>query len=206
MALTRAEDTLLLSGHHWGATEVKPRGPSEFLCELKEIIDRSADAGEPCGVVEHWAPAPADGEPNPLRDRVIEAVWPADPAGARRGDVDRGAALVRRAMTGRRSTRPPTDADGWAADVDALLAERDRRWRRTGPSRCPPQLSVSSLVDLGRDPDAALRRLRAGCPCRPDPHALAGHRIPRLGAAVLRRRAAVRPRRSAGRGRRRAGA
>ena len=92
VALTRAEDTLLLSGHHWGASEGKPRGPSEFLCELKEIIDRSADAGEPCGVVEHWAPAPAEGEPNPLRDRTIEAVWPADPAGARRGDVDRGAA------------------------------------------------------------------------------------------------------------------
>ena len=42
VALTRAEDTLLLSGHHWGASEAKPRGPSEFLCELKEIIDGSA--------------------------------------------------------------------------------------------------------------------------------------------------------------------
>ena len=40
VAITRAEDTLLLSGHHWGAAEAKPRGPSEFLCELKEIIER----------------------------------------------------------------------------------------------------------------------------------------------------------------------
>ena len=40
VAITRAEDTLLLSGHHWGATGVKPRGPSDFLCELKDIIDR----------------------------------------------------------------------------------------------------------------------------------------------------------------------
>jgi hypothetical protein len=70
VALTRAEDTLLLSGHHWGASETKPRGPSEFLCELKEIIDGSAAeiidgsavVGDPCGVVEHWAPAPADGD------------------------------------------------------------------------------------------------------------------------------------------------
>ena len=45
VALTRAEDTLLLSGHHWGASEGKPRGPSEFLCELKEIIDGSAVDG-----------------------------------------------------------------------------------------------------------------------------------------------------------------
>ena len=56
VAITRAEDTLLLSGHHWGATEAKTRGPSDFLCELKDIIDASAAAGDPCGVVEQWAP------------------------------------------------------------------------------------------------------------------------------------------------------
>ncbi|MGH3677086.1 MAG: ATP-dependent helicase, partial [Mycobacterium sp.] len=74
VALTRAENTLLLSGHHWGASESKPRGPSAFLCELKDIIDGSAVASDPCGVVEHWAPAPADGDPNPLRDRPVEAM------------------------------------------------------------------------------------------------------------------------------------
>ncbi len=172
VALTRAEDTLLLSGHHWGASEAKPRGPSDFLCELKEIIDGSAAAGEPCGVVEHWAPAPADGDPNPLRDKVVEAVWPADPAGGRRGDVDHGAALVRGAMTGVLDA-PDGDVDGWAADVDALLAERDR----VVPPRAatlPIALSVSSLVELGRDPDAAVRRLNRRLPVRPDPHALLG--------------------------------
>ena len=172
VALTRAEDTLLLSGHHWGASEAKPRGPSEFLCELKEIIDDSAVEGEPCGVVEHWAPAPADGDPNPLRDRVIEAVWPADPAGTRRGDVDRGADLVRRAMTGKLDTQSD-DVDDWAADVDALLAERDRV-PELRPATLPVALSVSSLVELGRDPDAAMRRLRRRLPARPDPHALLG--------------------------------
>ncbi|MGZ4528774.1 MAG: ATP-dependent helicase, partial [Mycobacterium sp.] len=59
VAITRAEDTLLVSGHHWGATGIKPRGPSDFLCEIKEVVDRSAAAGEPCGVVDQWAPAPA---------------------------------------------------------------------------------------------------------------------------------------------------
>ena len=44
VAITRSEDTLLLSGHHWASTGIKPRGPSDFLCELKDIIDRSADA------------------------------------------------------------------------------------------------------------------------------------------------------------------
>ena len=45
VALTRAEDTLLLSGHHWGASEAKPRGPSDFLCELKDIIEQSERRG-----------------------------------------------------------------------------------------------------------------------------------------------------------------
>jgi DNA helicase II / ATP-dependent DNA helicase PcrA len=172
VAITRAEDTLLLSGHHWGAAETRPRGPSEFLGELKDIIEKSAAAGDPCGVVEHWAPAPADGESNPLRDKAIEALWPIDPAGPRRGDVDRGAALVAQAMSGVLHADGP-DVDGWAADVDALLAERDRSPERAKPS-LPAQLSVSTLVELGRDPDAVAQRLRRRLPTRPDPHALLG--------------------------------
>jgi DNA helicase-2/ATP-dependent DNA helicase PcrA len=175
VAITRAEDTLLLSGHHWGAAEAKPRGPSEFLCELKDIIEQSEDntaAGDPCGVVEQWAPAPADGELNPLRDKAVEAVWPADPAGSHRGEVDRGAALVGQAMSGE-LVGTIRDAAGWTADVDALLAERDRPSERPTPA-LPTQLSVSTLVELGRDPDAVAQRLRRRLPTRPDPHALLG--------------------------------
>ncbi|HET6733719.1 ATP-dependent helicase [Mycobacterium sp.] len=171
VAITRAEDTLLLSGHHWGASETKPRGPSEFLCELKDIIEQSEDS-EPCGVVEQWAPTPADGEQNPLRNKAIEAVWPVDPAGSRRNDVDAGAALVTQAMTGQLAG-DVADVDGWAADVDALLAERDRAAERPTPP-LPAQLSVSTLVELGRDPDAVTQRLRRRLPTRPDPHALLG--------------------------------
>ncbi|MGV0719971.1 ATP-dependent DNA helicase [Mycolicibacterium elephantis] len=173
VALTRAEDTLLLSGHHWGPTEAKPRGPSEFLQELKDIIDQSAAAGDPCGVIEHWAPVPADGEPNPLRDKVIEAAWPADPAGRRRSDVDRGAELVAQAMSGAFEPAPADAGEGWASDVDALLAERDRVADRPAPS-LPAQISVSTMVELGRDPDTAAQRLRRRLPARPDPHALLG--------------------------------
>ena len=172
VAVTRAEDTLLLSGHHWGATEAKPRGPSDFLVEIKDVIDRSAEAGTPCGVVEQWAPAPADGERNPMRDGVIERNWPAVATAARRAAVDRGAALVDEAMAGTELTAVP-DVDGLGADVDALLAERART--RTRPTAVlPPQLSVSALVDIGRDPDGAAARLQRRLPARPDPHALLG--------------------------------
>ncbi|BBY07570.1 ATP-dependent helicase [Mycobacterium noviomagense] len=171
VAITRAEDTLLVSGHHWGATGIKPRGPSDFLCELKDVVDRSAAAGEPCGVVEQWAPPPATGEPNPLRDTVIEAVWPADPLGARRRDVERGAALVAAAM----SADAPTGADitQWVADVDALLAERTRDPQQPAAA-LPNQLSVSDVVELGRNPSAARQRLTRRLPARPEPHTLLG--------------------------------
>jgi DNA helicase-2/ATP-dependent DNA helicase PcrA len=175
VAVTRAENTLLLSGHHWGASGAKPRGPSDFLCELKDIIEQSENntaAGDPCGVVEHWAPAPADGEPNPLRDRVIEGVWPTDPVGAQRNGVEEGAALVTQAMSGGLGATAP-DVDGWAADVDALLAERSRAEEPPAPP-LPAQMSVSMLVELGRDPDAVAQRLRRRLPTRPDPHALLG--------------------------------
>ena len=175
VAITRSEDTLLLSGHHWGATGVKPRGPSDFLCELKDIIDQSAAVGEPCGAIEHWAPAPMAGDRNPLRDSVHEASWPIDPLGGRRADVQRGAELVLAAM----STEAPAvtadvDGEGWAADVDALLSERARTAHPPAPT-LPSGLSVSSLVELARDPEHAAQRLIRRLPTRPEPHALLGN-------------------------------
>jgi DNA helicase II / ATP-dependent DNA helicase PcrA len=172
VAITRAEDTLLLSGHHWGATESRPRGPSDFLVEIRDVIDRSTAAGTPCGVVDVWAADPADGELNPLRNQVIERRWPADPAGATRGGVDAGAALVAAAMAGDVGLEFD-DVDGLIADVDALLAERERA-KAHQPVALPAQLSVSALVDIGRDPDGAAARLRRRLPTRPDPHALLG--------------------------------
>lgn len=171
VAVTRAEHMLLVSGHHWGATESKPRGPSAFLCELKDVIDESAAAGQPCGVVDVWADAPADGEPNPLREQVVEAQWPVDLAAGRRAGTERGADLVARAIAEDAPTGP--DMHGWAADVDALLAERARATHKP-VAPLPAQISVSTMVDLGRDPDAVADRLRRRLPRRPDAQALLG--------------------------------
>ena len=86
--------------------------------------------------------------------------------------MDNGAAMVTQAMSGGLDANTP-DVDGWAADVDALLAERDRAADPPAPP-LPAQLSVSTLVELGRDPDAVAQRLRRRLPTRPDPHALLG--------------------------------
>ena len=176
VAITRAEDTLLLSGHHWGATGAKPRGPSEFLTELKAVIEEAAAAGHECGRVEQWATEPAAGENNPLCDQAVEAVWPTDPLGARRGDVEAGAARVAAAMAA--GPTDPADPAGraehrWAADVEALLAERARPPH--GPVQAlPGQVSVSNLVELSRDRTGAAQRIGRRLPARPDPHARLG--------------------------------
>jgi DNA helicase-2/ATP-dependent DNA helicase PcrA len=86
--------------------------------------------------------------------------------------VDSGAAIVTKAMSGDLEANTP-DVDGWAADVDALLAERESATKVAAPS-LPAQLSVSTLVELGRDRDAVVQRLRRRLPTRPDPHALLG--------------------------------
>jgi DNA helicase-2/ATP-dependent DNA helicase PcrA len=179
VALTRAEDTLLLSGHHWGATESTPRGPSDFLVEIRDIIEATG-----CGEVAHWEPEPAEGEPNPLRGNTVEALWPVDPLRGRRGQVEHGAQLVTAAMaesvpaesvpgSGTDVTADTADPHGWIADVDALLAERARA-ADPPPRPLPNALSVSALVELDRDPAAAARRLTRRLPARPDPHALLG--------------------------------
>jgi DNA helicase-2/ATP-dependent DNA helicase PcrA len=57
VALTRAEHTLLVSGHWWAETGDTPRGPSQFLLDVHAAVDP--------GEVTHWAAMPADCEPNP---------------------------------------------------------------------------------------------------------------------------------------------
>ncbi len=104
VALTRAEHCLLVSGHWWAGTE-SPRGPSLFLAEVAEAAARLAQ-DSPGVLVEHWAPPPADGVPNPLTATPREESWPADPLGHRRADVARGAELVREELRRRLRADP----------------------------------------------------------------------------------------------------
>ncbi|HVL84101.1 MAG TPA: ATP-dependent DNA helicase [Pseudonocardia sp.] len=198
VALTRAERVLLLSGHRWAATGEKPKAPSEFLVEARDTAVATGAA-----VVEHWAEPPGDGAENPLTAREHTARWPADPLGARSVDVHAGAELVRAALrriddaraadadrrasaaapgaqlelpaTDRADVEPHgrTDPEGWAADVDVLLAER-----AAGAARptvvLPAHLSVSRLVELAADPAGLAARLRRPLPLPPNPHARRG--------------------------------
>ena len=171
VAFTRARHVLLASAYVWDAS-INPRAASPFLLELRAGAD-----------VAQWVEDPADGEANPLADRITSAIWPQDPLGSRRADVVEGAELVRSAVPARTLVAPMPglldDASdrisGWAQDVDLLLAERARV--RSGDAvevELPNRLSVSDLVTLQRDPAELARRLRRPLPARPAPLARRG--------------------------------
>ncbi|MDH6607478.1 DNA helicase-2/ATP-dependent DNA helicase PcrA [Streptomyces sp. SAI-208] len=71
VTFTRPRSLLLGSGHWWGPTQKKPRGPSDFLQALHDHC--AAGHGE----IEAWADEPAEDEENPaLRSRTEDQVWP----------------------------------------------------------------------------------------------------------------------------------
>ncbi|MEW2049556.1 UvrD-helicase domain-containing protein [Streptomyces sp. NPDC005476] len=71
VTFTRPRSLLLGSGHWWGPTQKKPRGPSDFLQELYEHC--AAGHGE----IEVWADEPEEDEENPvLHAATADQVWP----------------------------------------------------------------------------------------------------------------------------------
>ncbi|MFJ9830399.1 UvrD-helicase domain-containing protein [Streptomyces sp. NPDC101169] len=101
VTFTRPRSLLLGSGHWWGPSQKKPRGPSDFL---QALYDHCA-AGH--GEIEAWADEPAEDEENPaLHTAGAEQAWPLpldDTALARR----RAAAGTVRAHLDALAARPP---------------------------------------------------------------------------------------------------
>jgi DNA helicase-2/ATP-dependent DNA helicase PcrA len=71
VTFTRPRSLLLGSGHWWGPTQKKARGPSDFL---QALYDHCA-AGY--GEIEAWADRPEEGEENPaLHTATADQAWP----------------------------------------------------------------------------------------------------------------------------------
>ncbi|MGW5571402.1 3'-5' exonuclease, partial [Nocardia thailandica] len=178
VALTRTERVLLVSGHHWAETGTKPKGPSAFLLELKEASEDPGSPAHGAAVVARWDEPPAPDAVNPFADDPATARWPRDPLGARRDPIEAGAALVREALDELRAgAGEPDDAadpDGWAEDVDALLAEFTEAKAADQRVELPGQLPATALVELRADPTRLAARLRRPLPYPPNPMARRG--------------------------------
>ncbi len=168
VAVTRARTTLLCSGSWWTGDTKKPRGASAILDLVRE---HAGTAGGDGSHVPVWAPALEGDATNPMADDFPELAWPVDPLPpARRLAREAAAALM---------ADPPEDpmtldSLAWDAEVDMLLAERDRHRAATIDVAVPAQLSVSELVALRRSPDQLARRIRRPLPSAPAPLARRG--------------------------------
>ncbi|WP_131745497.1 ATP-dependent DNA helicase [Frankia sp. Cppng1_Ct_nod] len=181
VAFTRAKSTLLGSGHWWGPSQRRLRGPSAFLDELYDHVR----AGH--GQVAVWAPRPSEDETNPQLAGMDDLDWPLpyEPASyARRRAV---AGRVAEHLTVLTSGRPlstdrleemaPEERQLLAEldrDVELLLAEARRARRPSREVELPRALTASQVVRLRSDPAGLARDLARPMPRRPVPQARRG--------------------------------
>jgi DNA helicase-2/ATP-dependent DNA helicase PcrA len=173
VAFTRARHLLLGSGHWWGPTQKKPRGPSSFLEELK------AHALAGGGRVETWAEQPVE-KSNPALAVPAQHVWPAPydelPYARRREAAD--AVLVDLAALEAGAALPADDLAGllpWEReqleryDREAVLLLEEERMARRGVREValPTSLTASQLLRLQADPAGFARELARPLPRPP---------------------------------------
>ncbi|QFR00187.1 ATP-dependent helicase [Streptomyces phaeolivaceus] len=117
VTFTRPRSLLLGSGHWWGPSQKRPRGPSDFLMALHD----HCVAGH--GEIEAWADEPEEEAENPaLREAAADHAWPLP--------LD-GAALMRRraaaatVLAHLETASSHEDAHPGAAEEDAQEAPDD---------------------------------------------------------------------------------
>ena len=189
VAFTRAERGLTVSGHWWGPTQVKPRGPDAFLSTVHEAcIDGH-------GEVVHWAAAPAEDDTNPEAPSSREpAAWPPAPDPVRRAQLTAVADAVRSvsamqpaipeldpgaAISSGRGGSAASDADlarirEWDVLSAALVEEARARHARDRVVRLPDAVSASLLMRALADPDAVAVDIVRPMPQPPAPAARRG--------------------------------
>jgi DNA helicase-2/ATP-dependent DNA helicase PcrA len=181
VAFTRARRLLIGSGHWWGPTQKKPRGPSPFLNELH------AHAGAGHGRIDVWTEKPTD-DTNPALAERPDHVWPmpydeqpylrrraaADAVLADLGALAEGRSLpqVTGMTVGERELLDRLDREA------ALLLEEERTARRGERDvLLPASLSASQLLRLQADPDGLARDLARPLPRPPAAAARRGTRF-----------------------------
>jgi DNA helicase-2/ATP-dependent DNA helicase PcrA len=151
VAVTRARQSLLLSGSYW-STQTKPRGPGAFLLELQAAGLLAEDA----------FPACHEPDENPLTLTAETVAWPLDPLGSRRNRVEAAARAVLAALD-----RGPADGGVYGHDIDLLLAERANRAADAELVELPTRIPASRFKDYVTDAATVAASLRRPMPERP---------------------------------------
>lgn len=181
VAFTRARDSLVLTGHWWGRTQKKPRGPSAFLKQAQEWVQ---SRGNP---VDVWAPQPAGDENNPFVSLQSRAPWPssrpveptlAAAAQAVHDYLDDQEIGLPDASGSEVETMQLAALDALDGDIALLIAEADRLHNDDEVVvRLPAEMSTTQLMRLANDPAGLARDLVRPMPRRPSPAARFGTRF-----------------------------
>ncbi|MBQ1093884.1 ATP-dependent DNA helicase [Streptomyces sp. B93] len=162
VTFTRPRSLLLGSGHWWGPTQKKPRGPSDFLQALHDHC--AAGHGE----IEAWADEPAEDEENPaLHKATADQVWPLpldDEALVRRRAAAETVLAHLDDLAARPTAQDPATAEDpdWppppeydepeAEDDDPFLSEEDWDSLTTRRPAVPHQATAPAAEDPGTPP------------------------------------------------------
>jgi DNA helicase-2/ATP-dependent DNA helicase PcrA len=192
VAMTRAKDLVVLTGHWWGRTQKKPRGPSAYLGHVRAWLEATGRSVGP------WAPDPEDYDQaardesgtlvNPLLAARSHVRWPAPLDGDLLGRRRAAAALVRShqagevpAVSGAPTSQVEADQLDRLAALDAeteiLLSEAARSRIDTVAVDLPESLSATGLLRLAADPQAYARALARPMPRKPSAAARFGTRF-----------------------------
>ncbi len=171
VAVTRAKELVVASGHWWGRTQQKPRGPSEHLDTLRTHAPESDT---------DWSDAPVEGARNPVLESRPAIAFPGrlddDLLRRRRAVADE----VRRALAEDADDPDPAGPDlaELDAEIDTLVAEARRHDDAdTVLVDLPPALSATMAMRVRTEPGQLARELSRPMPRRPSSTARLGTRF-----------------------------
>ncbi len=168
VAVTRAQETLLVSAAHAIPSEKKSRVPSKFLVEMRDHIQAT---GLPALTVDEWFEAPQ--EAVELEDDPISAAWPVELNSAAMISTKAAAQQVRSLLLGSQALAP-TSPDtriglvaAWDKAIEALVDDFAHEHERVTVIELPSTLSVSQIQRLNKDADAFVADLLRPMPSAP---------------------------------------
>ncbi|SEK29912.1 ATP-dependent DNA helicase [Streptacidiphilus jiangxiensis] len=181
VAFTRPRALLYASGHWWGPSQKRPRGPSPFLDALRIFGEEQPGSGVE---IEHWAEPPAEDAQNPALDQTVEHAWPLPLDAAAQAARRAAGTRVLAGSRGEASPEPEPEAAeerrlvaSWDRDLELLSAELRRSRSRVREVALPASLSASQLLRVAADPDGFARELARPVPRPPQPAARRGTRF-----------------------------
>jgi ATP-dependent DNA helicase UvrD/PcrA len=146
VAVTRARDSLLLTGSFW-SSQANWRAPSPYLVELVEA-----------GLIPELPDEPAVVE-KPEGQEETPMLWPEDPLGRRRRAVEDAAEQVR--------STPPFAGGPFQQDLEILLAERESLARLAESVELPHRIPASRFKDFVTAPAEVASDIRRPMPEKP---------------------------------------